>query len=244
MPWSRAGGLRSPSTLGRCQLVFVLLVEDDLRLCRTLLAGLAEEQCQVDVVSDGDAALLALQQTPYDVCILDICLPKQDGFSVLAAARRAAVRTPILILTARDAVADRVRGLTDGADDYLTKPFAFAELLARLRALVRRGGARHGDVIVRGELSVCLSAHQVQVGGAVVELTPKQFAILAMLLRYEGEVVTRAMLLHSIWGYTFDPGTNVVDVHVAQLRRKLEQAGAMNRIHTVRGMGYRAPREA
>lgn len=222
-------------------LVLTLLVEDDLRLLRALPAGLEEEGCTVDVASDGAAALAALQRIAYDACILDINLPTQDGFSVLAAARSAGVCTPILVLSARDAVADRVRGLQGGADDYLTKPFAFAELLARLHALVRRGGARHGDVILRGSLELCLSAHRVRVAGTAVELTPKQFAILAMLLRHEGEVVTRTMLLRSVWGYTFDPGTNVVDVHVAQLRRKLDQAGAVDAILTIRGVGYLAP---
>lgn len=135
---------------------------------------------------------------------------------------------------------DRVRGLRDGADDYLTKPFAFAELLARLEALVRRGGARHGDVIVHGLLRVCLSAHEVTVQDVRIELPPKQFAVLVMLLRHEGQVVTRTMLLRSVWGYSFDPGTNIVDVHVAQLRRKLEQAGAVDVITTIRGVGYRA----
>ena len=220
--------------------MFVLLVEDDARLSRALSAGLMEEGCQVEVVADGQSALSVLSKTPYDAIILDIQLPSRDGFSVLAAARSAGVTTPILVLTARDAVSDRVRGLQDGADDYVTKPFAFAELLARLHALVRRGGARHGDVITRGALQVCLSAHRVTVHGIPIDVTPKQFAILALLLRHEGQVVTRAMLLRSVWGYTFDPGTNVVDVHVAQLRRKLEQAGATSAIQTIRGVGYRA----
>lgn len=219
--------------------MLVLLVEDDVRLVRALSAGLAEESYSVEVATDGDMALSTLSQTPFDVCILDIQLPKQDGFSVLAQARAAGVRTPILVLTAREAVSDRVRGLRDGADDYLIKPFAFAELLARLEALVRRGGARHGDVIVRGPLRACVSAHEVQVCENRVELTPKQFSILQMLLRHEGEVVTRSMLLRSVWGYSFDPGTNIVDVHIAQLRHKLEQAGAKDVIHTIRGVGYR-----
>ncbi len=219
--------------------VLVLLVEDDVRLVRALSAGLAEESYSTHVARDGDAALSSLLQTPFDVCILDIQLPKQDGFAVLAQARAAGVTTPILVLTARDAVSDRVRGLREGADDYLTKPFAFVELLARLEALVRRGGARHGDVIVRGALRVCVSAHQVQVGEVPAELTPKQFSLLLLLLRHEGEVVTRSMLLRTVWGYSFDPGTNIVDVHIAQLRRKLEQAGAENVIHTIRGVGYR-----
>ncbi len=221
--------------------MLLLLVEDDRRLRRALSAGLAEEGYRVDEADDGEAALSALLQIPYDACILDLQLPRQDGFAVLAAARASQVRTPILVLSARDAVADRVRGLHGGADDYLTKPFAFAELLARLQALLRRGGARHGDVLVHGDLEVCLSAHRVRIAGQPLLLTPTQFAILAMLLRHAGQVVTRAMLLKSVWGYTFDPGTNVVDVHVAQLRRKLEQAGAERAIQTIRGVGYVAP---
>lgn len=221
--------------------MLVLLVEDDRRLVRALAAGLEEERHQVSVLSDGDAALAALKSSPYDVCILDLSLPGRDGLSVLTEARRAGVTTPILVLSARDALSDRVLGLREGADDYLSKPFAFAELLARLHALVRRGGARHGDVLSQGALSVCLSAHSVHFAGVPIELTPKQFDILVLLLRAGGEVVTRAMLLRSVWGYTFDPGTNLVDVHVAQLRRRLEQAGAPELIQTLRGVGYRVP---
>jgi two-component system OmpR family response regulator len=218
--------------------VLVLLVEDDRRLVRALAAGLEEERHQVSVLSDGDAALAALTSSPYDVCILDLSLPGRDGLSVLTEARRAGVTTPILVLSA---LSDRVLGLREGADDYLSKPFAFAELLARLHALVRRGGARHGDVLSQGALSVCLSAHSVHFASLPIELTPKQFDILVLLLRAGGEVVTRAMLLRSVWGYTFDPGTNLVDVHVAQLRRRLEQAGVPELIQTLRGVGYRVP---
>lgn len=219
--------------------MLVLLVEDDARLVRALVAGLEEERHTVEAIADGDAALVALQAAAYDVCILDLSLPKRDGLAVLAAARQAGVSTPILVLTARDGLVDRVHGLRQGADDYLGKPFAFAELLARLHALVRRGGARHGDILRHGPLEVCLSAHTVNWAGTPVALPPKQFDILVRLLRHEGEVVTRAMLLRSIWGYAFDPGTNVVDVHVAQLRRRLEQAGGRDLIQTLRGVGYR-----
>lgn len=218
--------------------MLVLLVEDDRRLSRALSAGLEEERCAVEVVADGESAIAALQRTTHDVCILDIALPGRDGLSVLTAARQGGVATPILVLSARDAVADRVRGLTVGADDYLSKPFAFAELLARLRALVRRGGARHGDVLTHGALRVCLSEHRAYLADVAIDLTPKQLAILALLLQHPGEVVSRSMLLRSVWGYSFDPGTNVVDVHVAQLRRKLEQAGCHDVIQTLRGVGY------
>jgi DNA-binding response OmpR family regulator len=219
--------------------VFVLLIEDDVGLARTLAEGLIEERFRVEVMHDGESGLRALLGTPFDVCILDVNLPLRDGFSVLAAARSERVATPILMLTARDSVADRVRGLNEGADDYLQKPFAFAELLARLRALVRRGGSRHGDSLRNGALELQSTAHEVRVAGQQVELTAKQFALLEFLLRHEGEVVTRAMLLSSVWGYSFDPGTNLVDVQVGQLRRKLEQVGQQDFIRTIRGVGYR-----
>lgn len=219
--------------------MLLLLIEDDRKLARTLAAGLEEEHFLVSVESDGHAGLRALTETPCDVCILDINLPGQDGFAVLKAVRQAKVTTPILVLTARDVVTDRIHGLNNGADDYLTKPFVFAELLARLHALLRRGGALHVDVMQRGALQLHLHAREVRVEQQLVALTPKQFSMLELLLRHEGEVVTRAMLLSSVWGYAFDPGTNLVDVHMAQLRRKLEQAGQVDVIRTLRGVGYR-----
>ena len=218
--------------------MLLLLIEDDVRLARTLSEGLEEEQFLVQICTDGESGLRALRKTPYDVCILDVKLPIRDGFSVVAAARQAGVRTPILMLTALDTLADRVMGLDQGADDYLNKPFAFAEVLARLRALMRRGGSRHGDVLRRGLLSLHLSAHQLRYAEQPLELTPKQFALLDMLWRHAGEVVSRSMLLSSVRGYSYDPGTNVVDVHVAQLRRKLDEVGHGSLIRTVRGVGY------
>ncbi|HNN93594.1 MAG TPA: response regulator transcription factor [Pseudomonadota bacterium] len=220
----------------------LLLIEDDVRLVRTLVAGLQEELFVVDVHHDGDNGLRALVANLYDVCVLDVNLPGRDGFAVLTAARQAGICTPLLLLTARDDLADRVRGLNQGADDYLVKPFAFAELLARVRALLRRGGPRTpgpGDVLRLGEVELHVAAHEVRVAGCLVDMTPKQFALLEHLIRHAGEVVTRSMLLSSVWGYSFDPGTNLVDVHIAQLRRKLEQAGAEGFIRTLRGVGYR-----
>lgn len=220
----------------------VLLIEDDVRLVRALVAGLQEERFVVDVHSTGEGGLRSLLTDSYDACVLDVGLPDRDGFAVLAAARAAGRCTPLLLLTARDGLADRVRGLDLGADDYLGKPFAFAELLARLRALVRRGGPRphgQGRLLCWRDVVVDVVSHEVRVGARPLEVTPKQFALLECLLRYRGEVVTRAMLLSSVWGYSFDPGTNLVEVHMAQLRRKLEGAGVTDLIRTLRGVGYR-----
>lgn len=220
----------------------LLFIEDDQRLARALTAGLQEEGFVVDLYHDGDEGLAALIATAYDGCILDVNLPTRDGFSVLIAARRAAVTTPILILTARDTVADRVHGLNHGADDYLIKPFAFAELLARLRALLRRGGPQHGrDGRLRlGSLELDPVGHEVRIAGRSLDLTKTQFALLECLLRHRGQVVTRAMLLSSVWGYSFDPETNLIDVHIAELRRRLEPTGLAGLIRTIRGVGYRA----
>ena len=216
----------------------LLLIEDDLRLARSLLAGLEEEGFSVESHTDGPAGLAALRAHRYDACILDINLPKLDGFAVLRAARREGLGLPILMLTARDAVNDRVQGLNEGADDYLVKPFAFAELLARLRVLMRRGGPQRSAVLRSGALVLDSRAHEVRIAGQLVELTQKQFALLEYLLNHAGEVVSRAMLLSSVWGYSFDPGTNIVDVHVAQLRRRIEESGHKCPIETVRGVGY------
>ncbi|MFO0579747.1 MAG: response regulator transcription factor [Polyangia bacterium] len=219
----------------------LLLVEDDHRLLRTLNAGLSEAGLVVDAVEDGPPALAALRAHRYDACVLDLGLPSGDGLAVLQAARAEQIATPILILTARDAVTERVRGLDLGADDYLLKPFAFAELLARLRVLMRRGSPPRASLLRHGALSLDLAAHIARVADQPVELTQKQRALLEYLMVHAGEVVTRGMLLSAVWGYSFDPGTNVVDVHIAQLRRRLEQAGFGGSIETVRGVGYRLP---
>ena len=218
----------------------LLLIEDDQRLVRTLAAGLEEEGFSIDTCEDGSAGLRALLSHPYDACVLDIGLPGLDGFAVLAEARARKVAVPILMLTARDAVADRLQGLDRGADDYLIKPFAFAELLSRLRAILRRSTAQRSTVLTLGAVRLDVKSHETSVDGARVALTQKQFALLEYLLLHEGEVVTRAMLLSGVWGYSFDPGTNLVDVHVAQLRRKIEETGHPCPIETVRGIGYRA----
>lgn len=219
----------------------LLLIEDDHRLARSLAAGLAEEGFAVDTESDGPAGLDALRADRYDACVLDVNLrtPTCDGFTVVYSARAAGCPTPILLLTARDAVSDRVHGFNQGADDYLIKPFAFAELLARLRALVRRGTPQRSPRLTLGALTLDPAAREVRMGDQRIEVTQKQLAVLEYLLLHCGEIVTRSMLLSGVWGYSFDPGTNLVDVHIGQLRRRIEQSGHRCPIETVRGVGYR-----
>ena len=216
----------------------VLLVEDDPRLVRMLVAGLEEERFQVDVATTGRAALRALRERACDACVLDVNLPDIDGFAVLAEVRALRIAVPILMLTARDGVPDRVRGLNLGADDYLIKPFAFSELLARLHALFRRGLPQRNGKLQVGEIELDTMTHQVLRAGQPIEVSPKQFALLEYLMRNAGTVVGRAALLQQIWGYTFDPGTNVIDVHIRQLRRRLDRPGAPSFIQTFRCVGY------
>jgi two-component system OmpR family response regulator len=217
----------------------VLLVEDDPKLARTIARGLAEERYSVARCDTGEAAVDRLAAEAFDACILDVRLPGIDGFEVLRRSRAAGVTIPILMLTARDAVDDRVAGLKLGADDYLVKPFAFAELVARLGALLRRGAPHRGDVLKEGPLTLDATARRVAIDGREISLSPKQFALLEFLLRHRGEVVSRAMLLEQVFEYKFDPGTNVIDVHVAHLRQIIDRPGQPSIIQTVRGVGYR-----
>lgn len=221
----------------------LLLVEDDRRLARVLCEGFSEEGYTVRHVASGAAARAALAGEPPDVCVLDVQLPDVDGFAVLAEARRAAVRVPIVLLTARDAVADRVHGLDQGADDYVTKPFAFAELLARLRLVLRRGTPHVSGVLRARDLELDPRRRVVQRDGVPIELTPKQFALLHYLLLHQGEVVSRQALLKHVFGYDFDPGTNLIDVHVGQLRRRIDRDGrdGASLIRSARGVGYVIP---
>jgi DNA-binding response OmpR family regulator len=218
----------------------VLIVEDDSRLANMLRLGLEEEGFGVDVVSDGMDALAAAETTPFDVITLDVMLPgRLDGFEVCAELRRQRIRTPVLMLTARDAVEDRVRGLESGADDYLVKPFAFVEFLARLRALTRRHLEARSAVLQMGSLSLDTAARELRVHGRPVRLTSKEYAILEYLMHHPRRALSRTQIEEHVWNYDFESESNLVDVYVGRIRRKLAEAGAGDRIATLRGMGYR-----
>jgi DNA-binding response OmpR family regulator len=216
----------------------LLLVEDDHKAARVLKKGLEEEGFVVDTAPAGDEGEYLASIIDYDLIILDWLLPGKAGIEVCRALRAQGVSVPILMLTAKDAIADRIAGLNTGADDYLTKPFAFSELLARLHALLRRGVARP-PVLRVDTLTLDPVSHQVTRKGVPVILTAKEYAILEYLMRHAGEVVTRSRLGEHVWAEEFDTLTNLVDVHVSHLRKKLDPGGAVPLLHTVRGRGYR-----
>ncbi|NWK97570.1 DNA-binding response regulator [Sphingobium lactosutens] len=219
----------------------ILLIEDDATTADYIAKGLAEEGFVVDRADNGrDGLFMATEQT-HDAIILDRMLPGMDGMAVLAAMRAASITTPVIILSALADADDRVAGLTGGSDDYLAKPFAFAELLARLRIVIRRrtGGEERETRLSCRDLEVDLLARKVRRGRRTIELQPREFRLLDYLLRHKDEVVTRTMLLEGVWDYHFDPGTNVIDVHISRLRRKIDEEGEAPLIHTVRGAGYR-----
>jgi two-component system OmpR family response regulator len=216
----------------------ILLVEDELKMARALRRGLEQEGHAVDVSVDGDDALRRAVELDYDAIVLDVMLPGRDGFSVCRELRSRGRWAPVLMLTARDAVEDRIRGLDAGADDYLVKPFAFGELLARLRALVRRGASERPPVITVGDVALDPAAHTVIRGGTPVELSAREFSLLEFLMRHAGEVVSRTRILEQVWDVNYSGFSNVVDVYVGYLRRKLEQPFGRPLIRTVRGVGY------
>ena len=216
----------------------VLLVEDDPKLAGAIARGLRHEGYAVDPVPDGDAALMRAGVWDYDAIVLDVMLPGRDGFEVCATLRERECWAPILMLTARGQVGDRIRGLDVGADDYLAKPFDFGELLARLRALVRRAPASRPARLEVGDLVVDPSTHEVARAGVAVALTAREFAVLEYLARHAGEAITRAALLDHVWDENFEGATNIVDVYVGYLRRKLEQPFDRPLIRTIRGVGY------
>jgi two-component system, OmpR family, response regulator len=218
--------------------VRLLLVEDDAKLARAVGRGLRHEGYAVDLVGDGDAALRQAAVWDYDAIVLDVMLPSRDGFEVCDALRARDCWAPILMLTARGQVGDRIRGLDAGADDYLAKPFDFGELLARLRALVRRAPAERPVRLEVGDLVVDPSTHAVARAGVPVALTAREFALLEYLARHAGEAVTRASLLDHVWDENFEGSTNIVDVYVGYLRKKLEQPFDRPLIRTIRGVGY------
>ncbi len=217
----------------------VLIVEDEIRLATLIRRALVEEGHAVDVVGDGEAALSWTTRTVHDVVVLDVMLPGIDGIDVCRQLRARRDYTPILLLTARDTIADRVQGLDAGADDYLTKPFALAELSARLRALSRRPRDAVETVIRVGRVRIDSARRQVWRDDQEVLLPNKEFRILEYLVRNPNRVLTRDMIANHVWDYEFVNATNVIDVHIRQLRRKLDEPGAPSTIETVRGVGYR-----
>ncbi len=216
-----------------------LLVEDDPTIAEFVGRGLREAGFAVDHASDGESGLDLAVGEPYDVAIVDLMLPKRDGLSLIEELRRRRIATPVLILSARRSVDDRVRGLQTGGDDYLTKPFAFAELLARVQALVRRATrSAEPTTITVEDLVVDLLSRRVTRGGTALDLRPREFALLEYLMRNAGRVVSKTMILSHVWDYTFDPQTNIVDVLVSRLREKIDRPFEKKLLHTVRGVGY------
>ena len=216
-----------------------LLVEDDETISEFVARGLREAGFAVDCAADGEAGLDAALSQPYDVAVLDVMLPKRDGLSVIDELRRRGIETPVLILSARRSVDDRVRGLQAGGDDYLTKPFAFAELLARVQALVRRATrAPEPTTLTVADLVLDLLSRRVTRDGVSIDLRPREFALLEYLMRNPGRVVSKTMILSHVWEYSFDPQTNIVDVLVSRLREKIDRPFEKKLLHTVRGVGY------
>jgi DNA-binding response OmpR family regulator len=216
----------------------ILVVEDDRKVAGFVEQGLKEEGHVVDVAPDGDEATMLAHVYDYDVILLDVVLPKKTGFQIATELRREGRTTPILMLTSRDAAEDVVRGLDAGADDYLAKPFRFEELLARIRALHRRGGTARVENLKVGTVEVDRLRHEASVNGRKLDLTPKEFQLLEFFMLHPDEVVRRTTLLEKVWDMHFDPESNVVDVHVGNLRRKLQQSAGEQLIATVRGVGF------
>lgn len=216
----------------------VLLVEDDVRIARFVAKGLREQSYAVDVATSGDDALYQAEINSYDLFILDVMIPGVDGFAVCRKIRESGIRAPILMLTARDAVDDRITGLDHGADDYLTKPFEFGELLARLRALLRRSSELRPPLITIEDLVLDTQGQRVSRAGHSVVVTTKEYALLEFLARNTGRVIGRAEIAEHVWDESFDPFSNLIEVYVNRLRKKIDRAGAEPLLHTRRGAGY------
>jgi DNA-binding response OmpR family regulator len=215
----------------------VLIVEDDHRLAASLRRGLEDAGIAADVVYDGEEAFAAASTTPYDVILLDLMLPKLDGVEVSKQLRRQRVQTPILMLTARDSIDDRVLGLESGADDYLVKPFALREVVARIKALTRRHLADRSAVLTAGPLGLDTGAHKLVINDQDIELTPKEFAILEYFMLNQGRLLTRDQIIEHVWNYDFEGGRNLIETYINRLRSKLVKAGAGDPFVTVRGSG-------
>lgn len=217
----------------------VLVAEDDQKIASFVMKGLKEAGFAVDHAVDGEDGLFLALTEPYDAAIIDIMLPKLDGLSLITELRGKKVNTPVIILSAKRSVDDRVKGLQTGSDDYLTKPFAFSELLARVQALIRRAsGATEPTHLTVGDISVNLLTREMFRANEKIDLQPREFALLEYLMRHAGRVVSKTMIMEHVWNYNFDPQTNVVDVLVCRLRDKIDRNFDQKVIHTIRGMGY------
>jgi heavy metal response regulator len=228
-------------TLFRCgkrSTVHILVIEDEKKVAQFIRQALEEEGYTVEVAHDGERGLALAQEQVYDAVVLDVMLPKLNGLEVIREFRAAHGTTPTLMLTAKTAVEDRVAGLDSGADDYLTKPFAVAELLARVRSLLRRGTLEKTTVLTIADLELDTVSHRARRGGRSIELTAKEYALLEFFLRNHGRVLSRTSISEHIWRYNFDTGTNVIDVYVNHLRNKIDEGFEPRLIHTVRGVGY------
>jgi len=216
----------------------ILVVEDEKKVASFIKRGLEEENFAVDLAHDGEEGLYMAEANPYDLILMDVMLPKMDGLTVIKAMREKSIATPVLCLTAKDSVDDIVAGLNIGSDDYLTKPFAFAELIARVRALLRRGTKDRGAEIKYADLRLDPVAHKVWRGEREIDLTAKEYGLLEYFMRNPNQILTRTMIAEHVWDYTFDSFTNIIDVYVNYLRKKVDKDYEKKLIHTVRGMGY------
>ncbi len=216
----------------------ILVIEDEAKVASFIRRGLEAEHYSVDIASDGEAGLIQVFDQDYDLIILDVMLPKRDGLSILQELRTHKLQVPVLMLTARDTVADKVEGLDHGADDYLTKPFAFEELLARIRALLRRGSQTQAAVLTLADLRLDPVSREITRAGKRIELTAKEFALLEFFLHQPGRVLSRVVIAQHVWGVDFDTFTNVIDVYVNYVRKKIDADFSSKLIHTVRGVGY------
>jgi len=216
----------------------VLIVEDEKRTASFLRKALQAERYVVDALHDGNDALAACARTPFDVVVLDVMLPGRDGLSVVRQMRARGIKTPVLLVTARSALSEKVEGLDAGADDYLPKPFALDELLARVRALSRRNVESHGLLLQVGDLTLDTLTREVRRGGRPIDLAPREYLLLDFLMRSTGRISSRMSIVEKVWDYDFDPGTNLVDVYIMRLREKIDAGFEPKLLHTVRGLGY------
>ncbi|BCA78492.1 MAG: response regulator transcription factor [Desulfuromonadales bacterium] len=216
----------------------ILVVEDEKKVASFIKRGLEEENYEVDIAYDGEEGLYMGESNPYDLVIMDIMLPKMDGLTVIKELRKRQISHPVLCLTAKDTVQDIVSGLDSGSDDYLTKPFAFAELLARVKALLRRGKKDRGAELLFADLRLDPVAHKVWRSNKEIDLTAKEYALLEYFMRNPNQILTRTMIAEHVWDYTFDSFTNIIDVYVNYLRKKVDRDYDNKLIHTVRGVGY------